>query len=181
MNINFTELQNGLIHYLKDVIAQIQKSKMPTEINSFNITNGQLNSEKDIKTLADTLPMNGNHVYWFTVNDSGKILWLFKNREKTVDYKIARDNNSKDSECMYVGSCTRTKLKNRFLQHCGWGPNQTYSLQLKKWLSDADIVCTFSYVMVDDEMTTMHLEDQLHRQLKPLFGKSGASSKILKN
>jgi hypothetical protein len=147
---------------------------------SITFTAAQVRDERDVKDIASHLPEKGNHIYWFEVSNPEPLLRAFGKRDLSINYKIVRDNKGVDSKCVYVGSCTKTKLKDRFKQHCGWGNIHTYSLQLKHWLDDADLKVTFSYVKLADATVTTQLEDQLHIEMKPLFGKSGANNKITK-
>lgn len=181
MTVDLEEVRKKLISQLQEDIQRIQMAEIPDAVKSITFTVAQVKDEQGIKTIASHLPVEGNHIYWFDVSNPEPLLRAFSKRDQSVVYKIARDNKGVDSKCMYVGSCTKTKLKDRFKQHCGWGNMHTYSLQLQHWLDDTDLEITFSYVRLADARVAEHLEDQLHRQLKPLFGKPGANNKITTN
>ena len=176
--IDLSDVQRKLIQHLKEVASLIERAELPTEVKQIKLTTSQVKDEKLIEQTVAELPSHGNHVYWFKVDKPKEIVDQFSKREKRNDFKLARDNKGIDSTYVYVGSCTQTKLNNRFKQHCGWGHAQTYALHLRKWLNDVELIFTFSYVTFENDIITMYIEDQLHRQMMPLFGKPGANSKI---
>jgi len=180
MIVDLEEVRKKLISHLQENIQRVQMAEMPDTVEFITFTASQVRNEQDVKTIASHLLEEGKHIYWFEVSNPESLLRAFSKRDQSVGYKIARDNKGVDSKCIYVGSCTKTKLKDRFKQHCGWGNIHTYSLQLRHWLDDPDLKVTFSYGKLADAIVAAHLEDQLHRELKPLFGKPGANNKIIK-
>ncbi|GAB4012442.1 hypothetical protein GCM10028808_28560 [Spirosoma migulaei] len=176
--IDLKKTQDSLIKHLEGVIIRVENTKVPLSFNAYSITTSEIKDESSVRQLAEKFPKSGIHIYWIAVDQPGQLLKQFKEITGKTTYKCARDNKSTDSEFIYVGSCTKTKLGHRFRQHCGWDNDQTYSLQLKKWLTDDQLIFTFTYAEIDDSFVAQQLEDQLHRDLKPLFGKSGGNNKI---
>ncbi|GAB4040301.1 hypothetical protein [Spirosoma gilvum] len=175
--IDFNITKQNLLTHLKETQEQIQNAVMPSQIESKYVTTSQIKNEEYIRQFAKKLPTSEHHIYWFEVDNSELLISQFGNKGEKVDYKCPRDNKGTDSKYVYVGSCTKTKLSSRFLQHCGWGNDQTYSLQLKKWLDENELTFTFSYVQIKNQLIIQYFEDQLHKDLNPLFGKSGGNNK----
>lgn len=178
--VDLNNTQNKLIKNIETTLARIKQAKMPESLKVCQITTADLNSQESIQQIASQLPGKGNHIYWFEVDKPALLTEKFSKKEKEVSYKCARENKNDNSPYVYVGSCTAIKLNDRFKQHCGWGNDHTYSLQLRKWLKDIDLLFTFTYVEIEDTVIIQYLEDQLHMDLKPLFGKPGANNKLIK-
>ncbi|GAB3808798.1 hypothetical protein GCM10028819_48610 [Spirosoma humi] len=179
--IDFKKVQSRLIENLEVAAESIRKEEILDCPKSYQLTASQIKDKQDVQQLANELPKVGNYIYWLEVNLpdvlKNQLDWTKKNSSESK-YKFARVNRGSASTYVYVGSCTKTKLSNRFKQHCGWGNDQTYSLQLSKWIGDADLSFTFSYIKIENDLVVQYIEDQLHRDLKPLFGKSGGNNKI---
>ena len=176
--IDLKKTQSDLLQHLEDVAESVQHIEMPVVFNPEVVTTLQIKDKSFIEQLAARFPKEGSHIYWIEVDEPNLLIKQFKDRSSDFTYKSARDNKNADSNYVYVGSCTTTKLGNRFKQHCGWGNDQTYSLQLRKWISDDKLTFTFSYVEITNGLVAQYIEDQLHRELKPLFGKPGGNNKI---
>ena len=176
--IDLRKTKNNLVHHLQEMIEQIQNAEIQSLTIEENITTFQIKNESFVRQFAEKLPKTGSHIYWFNVDKPNELVKQFN--EKSIDskYKVARDNKNAESEYVYVGSCTKIKLGDRFKQHCGYGHHSTYSLQLSKWIGDDELTFTFAYVEMPDALIAQQLEDQLHRELKPIFGKSGGNNKI---
>ncbi|GAB3571232.1 hypothetical protein GCM10027578_29120 [Spirosoma luteolum] len=167
---------------MQDAIEQVRSAELPINAKTFSLTSAQIKDKESVKNLARELMGEGSHIYWFEVDKPKELVERFnaQRSEKPAAYKMARDNKGTDSRFIYVGSCTRTKLGERFKQHCGFGNAHTYSLQLARWIDDSDLTITFSHIKLDDKDLVSLLEEQLHRELKPLFGKPGANNKLTK-
>lgn len=176
--IDLEKKKRDLVQYLEETITQIQNSEIQSLVNDNTINAAQLKDENFVRQFAEKLPKMGSHIYWFNVDKPVELVKQFK--EKLIDrkYKVARDNKNEKSEYVYVGSCTKMKLGDRFKQHCGYGHHSTYALQLSKWIEDSELIFTFSYVEIPNAVVAQQIEDQLHRQLSPLFGKLGGNNKV---
>jgi hypothetical protein len=114
MKLDLHAVRDELIRHLQEVIESVQKAELPAIENRIEITTAQIEDGDRITEIANTLPNEGNHIYWFEVNDSKTLLKQFSDRDRTKGYKLARDNKGTDSKYVYVGSCTQTKLSSRF-------------------------------------------------------------------
>ncbi len=177
--IDLKKTQDSLVQYLGEMKNLIQNAEILSSFSTEIINASQIKDETHVRQFAEKLPKSGCHIYWIDVDLPNELVKQFNAEPIKADYKRARDNKNTDSKFVYVGSCTKTKLSSRFIQHCGWGNDQTYSLQLRKWLTDEKLTFTFNYVAIEDGLVAQYLEDQLHRDLKPLFGKSGGNNKIV--
>lgn len=78
------------------------------------------------------------------------------------------------SEYLYVGSSK--DVSKRLLEHFGFGSKATYSLHLAAWacgLPSSIEVRVMKYERVDPQVLCA-LEDQLAKELKPMFGRRGS-------
>lgn len=74
------------------------------------------------------------------------------------------------NKILYVGS-SRKDLKNRLLQHAGYGHPSTYALHLKDWFS-GELKITVKEYDVSDQILQL-IEDAIAHDLQPSFGKRG--------
>jgi hypothetical protein len=89
--------------------------------------------------------------------------------------KISRDNYTR-SNCLYVGSTTRSSLLNRLRQHFGFGHRDTYALQLSHWRGPPfDVRLTVANYRTAQPRVIQELEDFLWSRMRPMFGKTGRS------
>ncbi|GAB3887840.1 hypothetical protein [Spirosoma agri] len=176
--IDLKEIQHNLLRHLEEITASLRNAELPTTCKTHTINGSQIRESTSVEQLSQQLPKKGNHIYWIEVSRPDILLTQFKEKPSAVSYKCARDNQSADSQYVYVGSCTKTKLGNRFKQHFGWGNDQTYALHLAKWISNDDLIFTFSYVEIENDLLVQYLEDQMHKELKPMFGKPGGNNKV---
>lgn len=178
--IDLDEVKERLLQQLEATIEIIKATEISTSVDCYTMTAADIKNQDFVEQRASKMPATGNHIYWIEVDKPEELVEQFKNKQIVDDFKFARDNKSTDSEYVYVGSCTTTKLGNRFKQHCGYGHPKTYSLQLSKWLSDSELTFTFCYFEVENKDLVQYIEDQLHSELKPLFGKSGGNNRTRK-
>ncbi|WP_397589339.1 hypothetical protein [Sphingorhabdus sp.] len=83
-------------------------------------------------------------------------------------------NKTAASEYMYVGS-SRDCVK-RLIEHLGLGAKSTYSLHMSSWATS--LVGDFEIEILKytdiDQTVLCAIEDQLSKELKPLFGRRGS-------
>jgi hypothetical protein len=163
---------------MQEAVKRIQDIEIPASFNTDTITSSQVKDESFVRQFAEKLPESGSHIYWIEVDRPSELVNKFNAKPNNTDFRYSRDNKNINSKYVYVGSFTTTKLGNRFKQHCGWKDPKTYSLQLSKWIGDDQLIFTVVYIELEDSLVGQQLEDQLHRELKPLFGKPGGNNKI---
>jgi len=107
-----------------------------------------------------------------------KIAICRKNNENNAtDSQILKWKNLEENQeyCLYVGGSS--DFTSRLRQHLGYGPESTYSLQLKRWWSEAKIhidVWDITDIVGEDSTKRQIIEDILWDKYDPLFGKQGA-------
>jgi hypothetical protein len=93
---------------------------------------------------------------------------------KRNDRAYARLNSDNISACLYVGSSR--DITGRLKQHLGYGPRDTFALQLAHWAStfklELEIQCA-KYPLGHSAEVYQILEDTLWEQMSPLFGRKG--------
>jgi hypothetical protein len=97
-----------------------------------------------------------------------------KKAEKFDERAYSRIHEAHPSDYMYVGS-SRDCVK-RLIEHFGYGAKRTYSLHMASWATalagDFEIE-VLKYI--DIEQTVLcAIEDQLSKELTPLFGRRGS-------
>ncbi|WP_020603482.1 GIY-YIG nuclease family protein [Spirosoma spitsbergense] len=178
--IDLRGVKARLLQQLEATTESIRATEMPASVDCCAMTAVEIKNKDLVEQKASKLPKKGSHIYWIEVDKHEELLEQFRNRQITGDFKFARDNKNTNSNYVYIGSCTTTKLGSRFRQHCGHKDNKTYSLQLSRWISDSELVFTFCYFEIENKDLVQYIEDQLHSELKPLFGKSGGNNRIPK-
>jgi len=179
---NLQKAKEAHLLYLEEVknelsLCNTDFKELPPPI-SINVR--KINEVGYIENLSKDLPLKGMFLYYFSINNSELIFkdfQLFRNG-KTSDTKLTKLNEgNKGSKYLYVGSSN--SIKRRFNEHCGKAHDKTYALKLSKWLKHASSEIKFNYVEVIGvkQIILQHLEDALWRELKPMFGKSGANNK----
>ena len=83
---------------------------------------------------------------------------------------VAMPKANSPNNVMYVGS-SQTNLKNRILQHLGYGYRKTYALHLKDWFK-GHIKITIKEYNVSNEVLQL-IEDNIGFSEKPAFGRRG--------
>lgn len=173
------EARQKRLQLLYELIDQLKKLELPTKFESLTIISSQICDRESVLSFAENLPVAGKHIYYFKVDDDERLLDGYKQHERSADYKYAKRNKEIErSKFVYVGSCGVMKLRDRFVQHCGWKDAGTYSLQLKDWLKETNVTFTFAYAHLDtSQVVLQQMEDSLRSIVYPLFGKSGANNK----
>jgi hypothetical protein len=122
------------------------------------------------KCIAIYLIKLGPSADWIAVRDA-------LNSQKTgkLDGRAyPQINKTSASEYMYVGS-SRDCVK-RLIEHLGLGGKRTYSLQMSSWATS--LVGDFEIEILKytdiDQIVLCAIEDQLSKELKPLFGRRGS-------
>ena len=122
------------------------------------------------KCIAIYIVKLGPTADWTAVRDA-------LNRQKTGkldDRAYPQINKTSASEYMYVGS-SRDCVK-RLIEHLGLGGKTTYSLQMSSWATS--LVGDFEIEILKytdiDQIVLCAIEDQLSKELKPLFGRRGS-------
>lgn len=102
-----------------------------------------------------------------------------KTYENFLDHKskhlVAMPKSNAPSNVLYVGS-SRNNLKQRLLQHAGYGYRKTYALHLKDWFTGSIKITVRQYDTPSDSVLQM-IEDSIAFNLKPAFGKRGSNNK----
>ena len=116
-------------------------------------------------------------IYYFEIvsKHSGKeiveTLSAYKDKKKRSCPKIDK-KRSKASKYLYCGS-RKEGLYGRFIQHLGFGSQNTYALQLFHWAKEMELQVKFHFTWLDPnykEFTEL-VESALADKLKPLVGK----------
>jgi len=137
-----------------------------------------------VKQLVDKLRVIKKDavVYFFQIvneKDISNVLDVFEGKRPIIEKAIARkriyEKEKKSSDILYVGS----KIKDihlRFKQHMGWGPKNTYALQLKEWAKNyKEWKFLFYYIIIenigDDKYILRDIEAAISNRLEPILGK----------
>lgn len=112
--------------------------------------------------------------------DSRKILDAVSRMKADVPHiALARYNKVKDehiSEILYLGK-TRKGFFARLKQHLGLSNTRTYSLQLKEWAQEMQLVVRIYCLAYPLDKVPLDIldrvEDLLHEHMRPIMGKRG--------
>jgi hypothetical protein len=150
--------------YLEDLIADASIALKALPINERVIT--------DMGDINSLIVTKGVYIIEEIKGDSVKTYQNF------LDYKskhlVAMPKSNTSSDVLYVGS-SRNNLKQRLLQHAGYGHGKTYALHLKDWFK-GQVKITIKEYDVSDSVLQL-IEDAIAFDLKPAFGKRGSNSK----
>ena len=99
----------------------------------------------------------------------------FKDNDENKEIKLSGKNEC-PSRNMYVGSST-SGIKTRLEEHKGTvGSDGTYALKLCKWFNGKCKVHIFVYDNIEKGVIRI-VEEAVHGELKPAFGKKGSRGK----
>lgn len=147
--------------------------------NPILIKCAELNSKSDLDAMMKVFENHTSKpgVYYFEIvsNHKGQevvnTLLAFKETDPRSCPKIDK-KRSMDSKFLYCGSIKKG-LHGRFIQHLGFGSQNTFALQLIHWAKDMKLELKFHYTWLDKnykEFTEL-VESALADNLKPLVGK----------
>ncbi|TAE32577.1 MAG: hypothetical protein EAZ91_04500 [Cytophagales bacterium] len=184
MDIPVAKAKEKRIEQLRALLEELGAVDVNCDFKQINLQTSVIRDPKRIEEISKSAFEKGSHIYYFTVNDGKTLGDQYNTETLNKDYKYAKYNkiiverDAKNS-CVYVGSCSKIKLADRFLQHCGHKARSTYSLQLARWLDkDVELNFTFYYVHVDTSPEVLQqLEEGLRSLLNPMFGKAGPNNK----
>ena len=176
-------LKTNLKHKADDLIA---KASVLSDINIVweNCISIKCKDLTNIKTLEkrnvlDVFYENRNRpaIYYFEIksNLTAKTivdaLQVYKDKKLRSCPKIDK-NRELCSRYLYCGSC-KEGLRSRFIQHLGFGSQNTFALQLLHWTKKLNIELEFHYAWLDDNQKqfTELVESALADKIKPLVGK----------
>jgi hypothetical protein len=119
------------------------------------------------------------------INTKNKVIYMFHiegdlniqsflefRKENKHSIKLPKINKTNtNSKVLYVGSVNEN-FKTRIQQHLGFGSDKTYSLQLKKWVSN-NILFTLDYYILEEinELTLRLLERNFASSMQPILGR----------
>lgn len=136
-------------------------------------------NELKINKVLDPFEKNKKYpaIYFFKIvskhncKDILCALQTFKDEKKRSCPKIDKKRNI-NTEYLYCGS-RKEGLHGRFIQHLGFGSQNTFALQLFHWAKDMKLELEFHYAWIDPnykEFTEL-VESSLADNIKPLVGK----------
>jgi len=138
-----------------------------------------LNTKEDLQPIMNVFE---NHttkpgVYYFEVISKHKgqeivdALSSYKKLKLRSCPKIDK-KRSTESIFLYCGS-RKDGLHGRFIQHLGFGSQNTFALQLIHWAKDIHLELKFYYTWLDEDYKefTELVESALAEKIKPLVGK----------
>lgn len=136
----------------------------------------------DFKSNSEFLKINSSapSVYLFKVRTKEKGVTISKEELKKIAKenqiklaKVSKDIVLNDNDTLYCGSVEKN-LHYRLQQHLGYGSNQTYSLQLKYWLSKYPIELELIYTQFSPgfKHAIRLIETAATLTYAPLVGKS---------
>lgn len=140
-----------------------------------------LKNANDLRAKGILVPLENNKtlpaIYYFSVKSkhSGdsivEALKLFKDSGQRSCPKIDK-NRDKRSRYLYCGS-RKEGLHGRFIQHLGFGSENTFALQLFHWAKEIGLDVEFHYAWLNKEQRdfTELLESALAAKIVPLVGK----------
>jgi len=150
--------------YLEDLIADAAVALKTFPIKEQVITNlDDINLLSITKGIYIIEEVNGDKTETFNSFLSHK----YKNLVAMPKSNLPRD-------VMYVGS-SRKSLKDRLLQHAGYGYRKTYALHLKDWFK-GQVKITIKEYNVSDSVLQL-IEDAIAFDLSPAFGRRGSNNK----
>ena len=116
-------------------------------------------------------------IYYFKItskHDGKSILSEFGNYKSKTKRACSRIDKKRDltSKFLYCGS-RKQGLQERYIQHLGYGSQNTYALQLWYWSKKCKLELEFHYAWLDPKYIefTELIESSLTSKIKPLFGK----------
>ena len=139
---------------------------------------------KSIEYLQEkkVLDLFANHkkqpaIYFFEIKSDQtndlivNTLKSFKAKKERSCPKIHKNLNH-DSKYLYCGS-KKEGLHGRFIQHLGFGSQNTFALQLNHWAKEMSLELEFHYAWLDKTQKdyTELVESALASKIKPLVGK----------
>lgn len=139
----------------------------------------ELNSKKDLQPLIKVFENHKSKpgVYYFEIvskhNGQNIVAALSSYKELKLRScpKIDKKRNT-DSTYLYCGS-RKECLHGRFIQHLGFGSQNTFALQLIHWAKDMKLELKFHYAWLDEDYKefTELVESALAEKINPLVGK----------
>lgn len=138
--------------------------------------NSQIHKEEVITNIDNIKSLTINAGVYIIEEINGDPVKTYKN---FLDHKskhlVAMPKSNAPGNVLYVGS-SRNNLKQRLLQHAGFGYRKTYALHLKDWFNGSLKITVRGYGDVSDNVLQL-IEDSISFDLKPAFGKRGGNNK----
>ena len=152
--------------YLDELIAACKLAKSACPTNEI-----VLKSVEDI----DSTMISGPAVY--VIEDLSND--LIATHQKLIQYKATSTRKcpkiNQPSKTMYVGS-SQSSVSKRLKQHIGYGPRQTYALNLSFWFDGDFKIRILTYDV--SALVLQLVEDDLSHRLRPAFGKRGSNNRM---
>lgn len=165
------EIKNQQIKKLQKLIIELE-----------NLSIDRHDFHKNIFTLENLkstniwlLQQGERYLYFFELDNpiSENELERFSQLQWKIALPKVNSPLLNQSNILYVWSSKN--IKRRFQEHCWFGSQKTYSLQLNSWINPNRKI-TFWYIKIDSENQDILqiLEDWLWENLKPIFWRKWA-------
>lgn len=146
---------------------------------TFRIGDVFQSSDSVLTRLDDRLASSYAVIYAISTVKPGKEANLLSAFSKSKNAKESERaycrKNEEPSRCLYVGSSR--SFGSRLKQHLGYGPKDTYALNIRYWAVDFENekleVSYASYSKDISPATVQTLEDALWERQQPMFGRKG--------
>ena len=165
-------------------MAEIVKHVHLLETNKWRFLTNNLTDDYDHSLLIDEVRnwAGKDNICLYTIN---LITPDFNLNHLKEEYKLAKKTktngrayarvNEWESSCLYVGSSQ--DIAGRLRQHLGYGPKDTFALQLSHWANkfklELELNCA-RYKSGFAPEVYQKLEDTLWEDMTPMFGRKGS-------
>jgi hypothetical protein len=174
-------IQETAIRDLESIIMGIRNIKFFEEF-SYSFNTQEIQSAQFVENLLHEIRKHIDHgrfkyIYTFFLPEECEVSSVYEK------YKAAKNGRkaarayarlNRESRCLYVGSSN--DLIPRIKQHLGYGPKQTFALQLCHWCESTKLDLTLKIYAFDNNIDTkafQAFEDGVWDSLKPMLGRQG--------
>ena len=169
--------------FVIDDFSNIKKFDQYDDINNIlgiNIINKEMNFSKlsKIKKAIYIIKEVGGNVQqtWDDFSQYRDTQKMLSSGARKCSKLNQKPSKAKGIRTIYVGSVTRTSLRNRMKQHIGDGSKSTYALNLKHWFNGNNRKCKIEVYVYDDDDTVSPrvlkiMESARANKLQPVFGR----------
>ena len=190
MKVDLTSLAEN---YIAELIKKLSKMKEYSSNTNFEKIDFHYQQQENCN--LDLATDKKDVLYFFKISNDiiaskniCKIIQKKKSKKNSVKYpKVNSENveiNGVENKILYIGKSS-TGFHKRLKDHLGLSSASTYSLQLKTWLEDENLMkvklelyyLPFNFASLEDGFDKNEIleliESSLHYHYKPILGRSG--------
>ena len=180
-------------NYIAELIKKLSKMKEYSSNTNFEKIDFHYQQQENCN--LDFATDKKDVLYFFKISNDiiaskniCKIIQKKKSKKNSVKYpKVNSENveiNGVENKILYIGKSS-TGFHKRLKDHLGLSSSSTYSLQLKTWLEDENLMkvklelyyLPFNFASLEDGFDKNEIleliESTLHNYYKPILGRSG--------